>query len=133
MAGGIDFVHVIRDLLRILFLFGQCGIAHNCVHRRADIVAHVRKEVAFGPAAQFCQQLFLLRCLFPAQDDPVNQGHNRQHDQDQDQLDACVLQQFRADQFHLVIQKVRGRKGFIYCTRYVVFLHQQLVIVVDPN
>ena len=92
MAGGIDFVHVIRDLLRILFLFGQCGIAHDSVHRRANIVAHVGKEVAFG-----------------------------------------VLQQFRANQSHLVIQKVRGRKGLIYCTCYVVFLHQQLVIVVDPN
>ena len=96
-------------------------------------MAHVGKEVAFGPTAQFRQQLFLPPVFFPAQDDLVNQGYDRQHDQDQNQAGGPCPSTVQSGSVPSGFQKVRGRKGLIYCTCYVVFLHQQLVIVVDPN
>ena len=133
MAGSFDLIHVIRDLGRVFFFFGQRRIAHDGVHGRADIVAHIGKERTLGLAAHFRQQLLFFCHLLAAQYDLVNQRYNSQHDQNQNQLDHRVFQQYAMNLVHLVFQEEGGRNGFIYCTENMVLLHQQFVIVADPR
>ena len=49
----VDFVQIVAGFSRGQFLTGKMGQTEHGVERRADFMAHVGQEFAFGAAGQF--------------------------------------------------------------------------------
>ena len=58
-AGAVDFLDVVPLLRREVGIQGQIGHAHDAVHGRADFVAHIGQENAFGGIGRLCLVLGL--------------------------------------------------------------------------
>ena len=90
-AGGFDLVQIIPAAGgQVLFPFCQGHIAHDGIHRGADIVAHIGKEGGLFLAALLRQGLVLHRRLMLLLHRGIDAEHDEQRHHEQHELDEGI-------------------------------------------
>ena len=109
LAGQFDFLQIFRRFRREAgLLLHQADIAHDGVHRRPDVMAHVRKERALRLTAPLRAVLFLLHLVFTLNHGLVDIEHDEQRQHQKRHLYQAVLRHRAVQPSQLLLKVILG-------------------------